>query len=269
MRYDEIKIPVVGGEVELRSYVPDVIPTLTADILRPAVVVVGGGAYVYVSERETEPVALRLAGFGINAYTVKYRVAPEVTYPTPVQDVAAAVAWVRAHAEKDHTDPDKIAVMGFSAGGHAAASLGVLWQKEELSAPLGLTPAQVRPDAMVLCYPVITGGPYAHRGSFENVLATKDLEAHKKLSLEEQVTAAAPTAFLWHTWEDQAVPVENTLMMASALRRAGVSCEVHIFQHGKHGLSVCDATSGGRDPDLLQPDAAEWFPLAVKFLRRL
>ena len=269
MRFEKIDLPVVNGTVVLKTYVPDAIENLTEHLLRPAVVVCGGGAYAFVSPRETEPVALRLAAQGINAYTVEYRTAPTVRYPLPVQDIAAAIAWVRAHAKEDHTDPERISVLGFSAGGHAAASMGVLWHKPELSAPLGLTPEQVRPNAMVLCYPVITGGPKAHRGSFVNATGSEDRTEHEKLSLEKQVTPNAPTTFLWHTWDDEAVPVENSLLMASALKAAGVSCEMHIFQHGHHGLSLCDPTTGGEDTNMLEPDAAQWFPLAVKFLQRL
>lgn len=191
MLYEKVMLPVVGGEVPLTAYCPDVIPNLTDRILRPAVVVAAGGAYAYVSPREAEPVALRLAGFGINAYTVVYRTAP-VRYPQNVQDLAAAVAWVRAHAAEHNTDPNRIIVMGFSAGGHCAASLGLAWRDAGLWQPLGLTPEQVRPNGMILCYPVISGGVYAHRDSFRNLTGSDDLAVHEQHSLEKQVTADAP-----------------------------------------------------------------------------
>jgi len=269
MLYEKIDLPVAGGTVEMRTYVADPIPDVTDNVPRPAVVICGGGAYMRVSRRETEPVALRYCGQGINAYTVRYRTAEEDRYPSHVQDVAAAVAWVRSHAEEHLTDPDRIAILGFSAGGHAAANLGIAWQDASLWAPLGLTPEAVRPNAMVLCYPVINGGRYAHRLSFEALTGTTDLKEHARHSLDEQVTAAAPRTFLWATWEDPAVPVENTLLMAMALRRCGVSCEMHIYEKGGHGLALCDETTGGMIPDRQQPDAADWFRLSVAFLKRI
>lgn len=202
-----IALPVVGGEVKLSAYVPDVVGRQNGPVVRPAVVVVGGGGYAYVSDREAEPIALRLAAYGINAYTVIYRTAPDVRYPRPVQDVAAAVAWVRAHAAAHHTDPDHIAVMGFSAGGHAAANLGVTWQQPEMWQELGLTPEMVKPNAMVLCYPVINAGEKAHRGSFENLTGSQNIADHQCYSLDEKVTADAPRTFLWATWDDGSVPV--------------------------------------------------------------
>lgn len=174
MLNERIMLPVVGGEVLLTTYCSEVIPGVTDELLRPAVVIAGGGAYAYVSPRETEPVALRFAGFGINAFTVIYRTAP-TRYPRNVQDLAAAVAWVREHAAEYHTDPNRIAVLGFSAGGHCAANLGVAWQNEALWRELGLKPEQVKPNGMILCYPVISGGTFAHRGSFENLTGTGDL----------------------------------------------------------------------------------------------
>jgi acetyl esterase/lipase len=195
---------------------------------------------------------------------VDYRVAPAV-HPAPVQDVAHAVAWIRAHAEEYHVNPNAIAVMGFSAGGHAAGSLGVYWHDAALMADAGLTPEQARPNAMVLCYPVITGGEFAHRGSFVNLTGTEDLAVHAEYSLETKVTAQTPPTFLWHTFEDGAVPVENTLMMASVLRRAGVVTEVHIFPKGGHGLALCNPLTS-TDPGQNLPECAQWTKMAACFL---
>lgn len=206
MHCDTVMLPVVDGEIKLTAYCQDTIPNLTDKILRPAVLILGGGAYAYVSPRETEPVAMRFAGYGINAFTAIYRTAP-TRYPRNVQDAAAALAWVRAHAAEYNTDPDRIAVMGFSAGGHCAANLGVAWQDASLWQELGLTPEQVKPNGMILCYPVITGGPFAHRGSFENLTGSDNLAVHEAHSLDKLVTSNAPETFLWATWEDQAVPV--------------------------------------------------------------
>lgn len=232
---------------------------------RPSVVICPGGGYAYRSVREAEPIALVFASMGFNAFVAHYRVAPDV-HPAALSDVAHAVAWVRAHAEEYHADPDMIAVMGFSAGGHAAGHLGVRWHDAEQMAQFGLTPEQAKPNAMVLCYPVITGGEFAHRGSFNNLTGTEDMSVHAQFSLEQMVTENAPPAFLWHTFEDGAVPLENTLLMASALRRCGVTTEVHIFPRGGHGLALANPLTSS-NPDQNLPECAQWTEMAARFLR--
>ena len=160
--------------------------------------------------------------------------------------------------------------MGFSAGGHCAASLGVWWPRADLWAELGLTPEQVKPNALVLSYPVITGGEKAHRSSFENLTGSHDLDVHLRYSLETQVTAQTPPAFLWHTWTDAAVPVENSLLFALALKSHGVQAEMHLFPFGEHGASLCNPqTSGTRSPHLNLPDCAQWPRMAADFLHRV
>ena len=247
----------------MQAYIPD----MAIDTIPPrrSIVICPGGGYAYRSDREAEPIALVFASRGFNCFVAEYRVAPAV-HPAPLFDVAHAVAWVRAHAAEYHADPNAIAVMGFSAGGHAAGHLGVRWHDEALMADFGLTPAMTRPNALVLCYPVITGGEFAHRGSFENLTGSGDLSVHAAYSLEERVTAQTPPTFLWHTFEDGAVPVENTLMMASALRRSGVMTEVHIFPRGGHGLALCNPLTS-TDPSQNLPECAQWTDMAARFLK--
>lgn len=232
-----------------------------------AIVICPGGGYANLSLREAEPVALRFAGMGFVTSVLWYHVAPFV-FPSQVQDVGAAVAHLRTHADEYHVDSDAIAVMGFSAGAHAACSLGVMWQDESLWTSLGLISEQVKPNAMVLGYPVITGGAYTHRGSMENLTGSTDPIVHARFSLEERVTDKTPPTFLWHTWDDQAVPVENTLMLAAALHLSGIQAEVHIYPNGHHGSALCDETSDSNGYYLI-PEAAEWPLHVARFLRRI
>lgn len=135
------------------------IPDLVADpaVRRPTIVIAPGGGYTHLSTRESEPIALTFAAMGMNAVVVRYRVAPAV-FPAPMQDIASAVAAIRQNAEKWHADPNQIALCGFSAGAHAAGLLGVHWQEAHWWQELHLTSADVRPNALILSYPVITAG---------------------------------------------------------------------------------------------------------------
>ncbi|MGN0778000.1 MAG: alpha/beta hydrolase [Aristaeellaceae bacterium] len=232
---------------------------------RPGILICPGGGYNHLATREAEPVALRFAGMGFITFVLWYHVSPAV-FPAQVQDVACAMAHAREHAEEYHLQPDALAVMGFSAGSHVAGSLGVMWQEESLWQPLGLTCEQVRPNAMVLGYPVITAGALAHRGSFVHLTGSEDLAVHARYSLEEHVTPSTPPTFLWHTWADQSVPVENTLLFASALRRSGVQGEVHIYPYGSHGAALCDETTALVGQHLI-PEATGWPQDAARFLR--
>lgn len=231
----------------------------------PAVVICPGGGYSHLSSREAEPIALRFTWLGFVAFVVFYHTAP-ARFPAAVQDVGAALAHIRRHAEQYHVAADCIAVMGFSAGAHAAASLGVMWQRADLWHPLGLACAEVCPNAMVLGYPVITGGEFAHRGSFACLTGSDDPTVHAAYSLETLVTPDTPPTFLWHTWEDQAVPVQNTLLMGMALRQHGVPAEIHIYPHGPHGGALCDVTTAST-PEKCIPEAQGWPEEAARFLR--
>lgn len=257
-----------GAQIPLDLYIPEVTDEIDGDIRRPSVVICPGGGYHFLSRREAEPVAVRFAAAGFNAFVLWYRVAPH-RYPLPQQDAAATVAHVRTHAHEYHTDPNRIAVLGFSAGGHLAGSLGTLWHREELWREMGLSPAQVCPNAMVLCYPVINGGVYAHRNSFVNLTGTQDTSRHTEYSVDGWVSKNTPPAFIWHTFEDKSVPVQNSLLMAQALAQHGILTELHVFPYGGHGSSLCnEQTSGTKAPQHLLPDNAVWVEMAQRFLKK-
>lgn len=259
MQHIRIELP----KCAMQAYIPDIVAEICTP--RRSIVICPGGGYHFRSDREAEPIAMVFAAMGFNCFVAEYHVAPAV-HPAPLFDVAHAVAWVRAHAEEYCADPNAIAVMGFSAGGHAACHLGVRWHEESLMADFGLTCAQAKPNAMVLCYPVITGGKYAHRGSFENLTGCTDLAVHAQYSLDEMVTENTPPTFLWHTWEDGSVPVENSLFFAAAMRRHGVQGELHVFPKGGHGISLANPLTS-TSPDQNIPECAQWPEMAARFLR--
>jgi acetyl esterase/lipase len=221
-------------------------PTLTVygpAVDRPngtAVIICPGGGYVRLStQREGEQYAAWLGTLGITSFVLKYRM-QEFGHPAPLRDVLRAVRLVRAQAARYHIRPDRIGVMGSSAGGHLAASAGTLFDH-----PLGRTGAELdkvsaRPDFLVLMYPVITmDGPAAHAGSRHALLGTRPSAADVRLmSLETQVTSATPPTLLIHTQEDGTVPVENSILFYQALTRAKVPAEMYLFEHGGHGMGM-------------------------------
>lgn len=256
-------------EAELITYFQEHSPELGENRKRPVVLVCPGGGYGFLSAREAEPVALRMCGMGFHACVLRYSIAPE-TFPAALWELAASVAWLREHAEEYHIDEKKIAVCGFSAGAHLAGSIGVFWNRDFLSELTGLSAGQMRPDRLILCYPVITSGKYAHTGSFENLLGKDcwDEEKREMMSLEKQVTSDMPATFLWSTFADDIVPVENTLLMANAMREAGVPFELHIFPDGCHGLSLADEQSDGGNGEQIVPECAVWPSLAADWIKR-
>ncbi len=157
---------------------------------------------------------------------------------------------------------------GFSAGGHLACSLGAFWNRELVWGPLGLRAEQIRPAAMLLSYPVITSGPFCHSGSFENLLGeeAQDKEKRHLVSLEHQVGPHTPRTFVWHTAADASVPVQNSLLLAQALAKSGVSVELHIYPEGCHGLSLAtEDTSSGKE-NMIEPRCQSWIKLAGEWL---
>ena len=256
--YDESPEP--GFRPTLDTYLLD------GEKTRGAVLVVPGGGYGFTSDREGEPIALQFTGAGLHAFVLWYSVMPH-RHPQPLADLARAMCVIRARAEDWRIDPDRIAVIGFSAGGHLAGSLGVHWNKPWLSDIQGIAASGAKPNALILSYPVITSGTHTHRGSFDNLLGeTASEEMLALMSLEKQVGGHTPPVFLWHTFADGLVPVENSLMFAQSLRAAGVPFELHVFPDGEHGLSLATEETAVADMGA-DPHVSSWMGLCVAWLR--
>ncbi len=238
---------------------------------RRAVIVCPGGGYNMLSDREAEPIAVQFLAAGFATFILRYTVGEGAADLAPLRQVALAIRYVREHAADYNVDPDHIFTCGFSAGGHLAASAGVLWNHPEIRAVLGDAPEGIgRPTGMILCYPVITAGEFAHKGSIRRLCGTDTPteEEENRFSLELYVDSTTPPAFLWHTFSDGAVPVENSLLMAGALRKAGVPFELHIFPEGNHGLSLAnEQTAAGRGEALIVPHVQCWVDLAIRWVR--
>lgn len=236
---------------------------------RGAVLICPGGGYGYTSEREAEPIALQFNAAGFHAFVLYYSVAPR-KHPQPLLDVSRAMCLIREKADVWNIEPDKLAVCGFSAGGHLAASLGVHWDKPYLKNADGIIPGMNRPNACILCYPVITSGEFAHRGSFNNLLGeTASPEMLFEMSLEHHITDKMPPAFIWHTFEDTSVPVENSLFFAEGMRKNNIPFELHIFPKGHHGLSLATPETETESGNSVDSHVALWIKLCVEWLNEL
>jgi len=241
---------------------------------RPAVVVCPGGGYRFNSVREAEPIAEHYYNAGMNVYLLRYSVQPYAKDYTPIKEVALSVKYVRENAAAHNTAPNKVVTCGFSAGGHLAASAGILWNTKPIRDVVGVsdgsTPEGInRPDGMILSYPVITAGEYAHRGSINNLMGRSDyeLEEANEFSLELHINEKTPPMFIWHTVTDTCVPVQNSLMLINAYLENKLSFEAHIYPFGHHGLSLATAKTAEGNAASIDPHVATWADLSVMWIK--
>lgn len=250
------------------------IPTLTlyrapADKATGAMVVVcpGGGYGSLASDHEGDQPARWLNSLGITAGVVRYRIAPRYHHPAPLQDAQRAIRFSRARAKDWGIDPNRVGIMGYSAGGHLASSVGTHFDAGNPEAADPIDRESSRPDLMILGYPVISMMPeFGHAGSRRNLLGDNpDPALVKSMSSELAVTPQTPPAFIIQTDADVVVAPENSILLVLALRKAGVPVEYHHFEKGKHGLGL-----GGGEPKFdvpADPAFSAWPGLCVSWLK--
>ncbi len=216
-----------------------------------AVCVCPGGGYGHLAmDHEGDQIGRWFNGMGAAAFIVDYRHRRKgYGHPAPLQDAQRAIRTVRARAAEWGVRPDRIGVMGFSAGGHLASTAATHFDAGRPDAEDPIERASCRPDFAILCYPVIAfDEPFTHRGSQRNLLGeAPDPELVRSLSNEKQVTAETPPTFLFHTDEDKGVPAENSVQFYLALRRAEVPAELHVYRQGRHGLGLAPDLPGTRN----------------------
>lgn len=266
MKHEVIRLYGNDPRVTLTSYIHSDVAELRMPP-RPAIIVLPGGGLSFLSEREAEPVALEFLSRGINVFILRYSIGEFGHYPLPLLDASLAVTYVRRHAGEYNIDPRKIYTLGFSAGGYVAAMLGVRWHEPFIREELDIAIGENRPDGLILAYPVITAGKYAHRGTI-NVSIGDDadedeLDAH---SLELLVSDKTPPTFLWHTADDSAVPVENSLLFAHALSENNVPFELHVYPTGAHGMSLATRQTSCGNRGLESARISGWTSLAAAWV---
>lgn len=247
MRYQTVDLyarrglsaPPLGAGL-LSCYLPDVNRRVGLERRFPAILILPGGGYQKVSSREGEPIALRFLAAGFCAFVLEYSVT-EVGYPVAFTEAAMAMAYIREEAQALGVDAQKVTAMGFSAGGHLCGCLATMFREPLLGERLGDGARHARPDAAVLCYPVISYPEGGHAASFEN-LCGGDEALKRSLSLEDRVGPDSSPAFIWHTFGDRSVPVANSLRLAGAYQQQGVPFSLHIYERGGHGLAAADLT---------------------------
>lgn len=282
--------------VTLTAYVPYQVGNQKNS--RPAIIICPGGSYLYTSDREAEPVALRFASLGYVTFVLHYNTFygaapiteakqqnpnPLVKFPQPLYDVAKAIAVVRENAEKWTIHPDHITVAGFSAGGHLAASIGVHWDKPYISEYVGTTSEQIKPNALILGYALLDSVlaldlmneeeqvKYKDQVGLMNraVLGTAELDEESLVSFSpaRYVGDHTPPTFLWHTAQDDLVLSAHSLQFAMGLVKHRIPYELHVFEEGGHGLALCDRTTATNE-NQINAAAMNWVPLADEWLQR-
>ena len=250
----------------LKLYLPDNDPEITRQNKKlPCLIICPGGAYTWISPREAEPIALNFLPKGYNVFVLEYSVSPS-TFPAQLLEVAAVMELIHANEETWGCDTGKVAIMGFSAGGHLAGHYATCYDCSEVRE---VFPNSKPVQASVLGYPVITAEPaYGHIPSFLYLTGQKELtpELVEKFSLEKQVKATTPPTFLWHTSADAAVPVMNSLLYAQALAEHNVPFALRIYPAGNHGMATADEQTC--TPDMLvDAEAHEWMSAAARWLK--
>lgn len=250
----------------VKAYLPDSIAGLAFCEKRPSVVIFPGGGYEYCSEREGEPIALQYLAEGYSAFVVTYTCGAK--FPASLIDAAYTFYKIRMRAEEFKIDPQKIAVLGCSAGGHLAGCLATMWSDVSVVKTIGCEAEELRPNAAVLCYPVISGVTAPHEGSFKVLLGDEASRSDlSRLSLENRVTPKTPPIFIWHTANDDCVSAHNSLVMAKACISNKIPVELHLFDEGPHGLSTCDKATGWNEY-FYRDNCRRWIKLSVEFLNK-
>ena len=243
---------------------------------RRAMIVCPGGGYRMLAPHEGEPIVRQYLAAEMNVYLLHYTLNEEAVDYAPLIQAALAIKYVREHAKEHNTDPEKIFICGFSAGGHLAASSGILWNSAPVRAALGIDEGKApeginRPNGMVLCYPVISGGEFRHKGSFCKLTGKDDPtdEDREPFWLEHHIDSTTPPVFVWHTNTDRSVPIQNSIILMGALAANKVPFEAHIYPEGVHGLSLGTVETSCQNPDNIVEHLQTWMGLSIRWIKTI
>ena len=265
---EKIQLRKENENVYLKTYVPDSLNGYKR--IADALLIMPGGGYEFLSDREAEPIALEFASKGYAVFVLYYSVKDKAVFPNPLIDASLAMSYIKNNTNKYSANPDRIFALGFSAGGHLAASLGVLWNNPELYQKTGIKPGDNKPKGVLPIYPVISANvDGAHMGSFYNITGTTNpsREELDRYSLEKSVNADTVPMYIVHTSTDLSVSVHNSLALATALKNNNIQFEMHIFPDAPHGMSLCNEITSMGDEHKENHEYAKWVDMAQKWIK--
>ena len=237
---------------------------------RDALLIIPGGGYCVVcTSHEGYPIAEAFQPYGFNCFVLHYHVGDDMKYPEPQLEASYAMKYIRENSDALEINPERVFIMGFSAGGHLAGCLAAKWQEYAVE-PYGIN----KPTGAVLCYPVLTAEEgHRHTESFCNLLKKDNIDDVDlaPYSIDKCVSEHSAPAFFMHTSDDPVVPVESSLFTALAYKENGIPFEMHIFNHGPHGVSLANEVTCTPDSDcaFFDSDIAKWVEYAAKWMRRI
>ena len=258
-----------GDNVLLYSYCLENFKEWSTGRKRKTVLILPGGGYQFVSEREAEPIAVQYLKEDINTFVLSYTVINEPAHHplNPIDEVFAAILYIKRNAERYNVDVDHISVMGFSAGGHLASTVGLFYQDETYSKLLNCNIEDLHISGLLLSYPVITMGEYTHFGSM-HLRTGEDKELINKLSTEKHITSNYPPTFIWTTFEDDIVHPFNSTMLVHELIKNNVRVEFHLYPEGHHGLALAnEITVSVNNPNQYE-SVHTWIEHSIKFIKK-
>lgn len=278
------------GTANLKTYILEDGEFARKGMKRPAIIVCPGGGYTMVSKDEGEPVAMFFNRHGYHAFVLEYSVKIDNPFPTALKELARAMSIVRENSEEWLIN-DEISVVGFSAGGNLALSLGIYYNKPIITSEMGLSPEQIRPSRIILGYPAVTLHSKSKGGEIPPALIElmdkglmpdfrgpniKEIllghegvteEEAEQLNLLNYLHESMPPTFIWGSYEDTVIPASDLTGLAAGLYKLGVPCELHMFGHGPHGVSLCDTSV--KDPKSIEGlSMGAWTELCIKWLKQ-
>ena len=266
--YEKLGLEKPENTPYLECYLPNNMADKEMKVERKnnTILVLPGGGYGMTSAREHDPIAFQFLAAGFTVFALKYNVKPYV-FPTALFEAYTAISMIRKNADEWLVDPDRISVIGFSAGGHLTACTGAFMNEDFVKNAFGDTD-EYKPNSLVLSYPVISAGEYAHKGSFRNLLGKEEIseEDIKYFSIENRITPDFPPSFVWHTATDNAVPVMNSLLLCEQFAKNGVRFELHVYPEGPHGVALSNhiTDNPNKTPAPVKPRA--WVKECIDFL---
>lgn len=277
MLHEKILLPVnyrdkginnSGFQPYIKTYILDNFEEFSLKRKRPLVLICPGGAYGMHSQRESEAVAIKMNEMGFHACILSYSLAP-MMFPASLLDLCEAMNYIRSHIEEWNIIENKIVVAGFSAGGHLTASLGVYWNSNLIKKYLDYPAEMIKPNGLMLAYPVITAKDPTHRDSIVNVLGDTKEYTEDDVSLEKLVSKDVPPVFMWHTDEDDFVPIEGAFEFAYQCRKQKIPLEFHVFRRGCHGLSLATEETCWPDGNGVQMECSLWPSMFANWMKSL